>query len=74
MTTIRSMLNTAYYEADIDAFCAADDNAILGELTARHSFALENLQRSAWQQQIRLLKTALISVPTGRIYFEFVIC
>lgn len=67
------MLHTAYYEADISAFCVADDNAILGELTTRHSFALESPQRSAWQQQIKLLKAALVGVPTGRIYFEFAI-
>lgn len=67
------MLNTAYYEADIAAFCRASDSAVLGELTAMHSFALENQQRHAWQQQIMFLKTALFKLTSGRIYFEFAI-
>jgi hypothetical protein len=65
------MLHTAYYEADLATFCNANENEILGELTARHSFALENQQRYAWQQQITLLKTSLAGIATGRIYFEF---
>lgn len=65
------MLHTAYYEADLVTFCHATENEILGELTAKHSFALENPQRYAWQQQITLLKNALTSIPVGRIYFEF---
>ena len=65
------MLHTAYYEADLTTFCEANENEVLGELTARHNFALENPQRHAWQQQITLLKTALIKISTGRIYFEF---
>jgi len=69
----RSTLQPAYYEAEVSAFCVGDENAILGELTAQHRFALENSQRSAWQQQIRLLKKALVGVPAGRIYFEFAI-
>ncbi len=65
------MLQTAYYEADLATFCHSSENEVLGELTARHSFALENQQRYAWQQQITILKIALASVITGRIYFEF---
>ena len=65
------MLHTAYYEADLATFCTANENEILGELTARHSFALENQQRDAWRQQITLLKTSLIDIAIGRIYFEF---
>ena len=67
------MLHTAYYEADLATFCDASENEVLGELTARHSFALENQQRYAWQQQITLLKRALASIAVGRIYFEFAI-
>ena len=67
------MLHTAYYEADLATFCHASENEVLGELTARHSFSLENQQRFAWQQQITLLKSALASIAVGRIYFEFAI-
>lgn len=65
------MLHNAYYEADLASFCQASENEILGELTARHNFALENQQRYAWQKQITILKTTLIGITTGRIYFEF---
>ena len=67
------MLNTAYYEADVATFCHTSESEVLGELTAMHSFALENQQRYAWQHQITILKTALVSLATGRIYFEFAI-
>lgn len=65
------MLRPAYYEADLATFCNVNENEVLGELAARHSFALENPQRYAWQQQITLLKHVLASIVAGRIYFEF---
>jgi hypothetical protein len=64
------MLHIAYYEDDIQNFRATDANAILGELTIRHSFALEAPQKFAWKEQINILKSALKSI-SGRIYFEF---
>ena len=69
----KHMLRVAYYEADLAYFCKANENEVLGELTARHNFALENQQRYAWQQQITILQTMLIGFPFGRIYFEFAI-
>lgn len=65
------MLCTSYYEADLATFCNANENEVLGQLTTKHSFALENSQRYAWQEQITLLKHALIGIAAGRIYFEF---
>ena len=65
------MLHAAYFEADLATFCLANENEVLGELTAQHSFALENQQRYAWQQQITFLQAALASIANGRIYFEF---
>jgi len=64
------MLHIAYYESDITHFCNADANAILGQLTDRHGFALESQQKFAWQEQIRILQIALSSI-SGHIYFEF---
>lgn len=61
------MLRPAYYEADLATFCNVNENEVLGELAARHSFALENPQRYAWQQQITLLKHVLASIVAGRI-------
>ena len=42
------MLHIAYYEAEVKDFCTADPNAVLGELTNRHGFALESQQKFAW--------------------------
>ena len=61
------MLQSAYYESDLAAFCQASENEVLGELTAQHHFALENQQRHAWQQQISILKASLIGVAAGRV-------
>lgn len=65
------MLNAAYYEADLSDFILANENAILGELAAKHHFDLDNQQRHAWQQQIRILKDSLSALAGGRIYFEY---
>ena len=69
----KHVLHIAYYEADLASFCKANENEILGELAAKHNFALENQQRYAWQQQITILQATLIGFPIGRIYFEFAI-
>ena len=64
------MLTISYYEAEISAFCKADENAILGVLTQRHGFDLESPQKLAWQQQLKLLQRELATVD-GYLYFEF---
>lgn len=65
------MIGQAYYDADIDAFFAANEDAVLGLLAARHGFALEQEQKYAWQSQIRLLRKYLPRAMPGRLYFEF---
>ncbi|MEI7516318.1 MAG: DNA/RNA helicase domain-containing protein [Betaproteobacteria bacterium] len=65
------MSEAAYYEADVSTFFTTNENEVLGELAAKHRFDLENEQRHAWQQQIRILKTSLSNYGGGRIYFEF---
>jgi len=44
---------------------------ILGELTAQHSFALEETQRDAWVHQIQNLHSVLADQPEGHICFEY---
>ncbi len=65
------MIGIAYYEADIQDFLAADEDAVLGALAMHHGFALEHQQKHAWQSQIQILRHRLPSAITGRIYFEF---
>lgn len=67
----QAMLNVAYFEADTSDFCNADEYAVLGELAQNHVFSLEADQKYAWQQQIQILQSALLSLPKGKIYFEF---
>ena len=65
------MTRIAYYEANIQDFLAADEDAILGALSMQHGFALEHQQKHAWQGQIQLLHRLLATTMAGRIYFEF---
>ena len=65
------MNRVAYYEANIQDFLAADENAILGILSRQHCFALEHQQKYAWQGQIQLLQRRLAPNLVGWIYFEF---
>lgn len=65
------MLRIAYYEANIQEFLIADEDAILGALSMQHGFALEHQQKHAWQAQIQILRRFLAPTLLGWIYFEF---
>lgn len=65
------MLRIAYYEANIQEFLIADEDAILGALSMQHGFALEHQQKHAWQGQIQILRRLLAPTLLGWIYFEF---
>ena len=67
------MKSIAYYEADIQEFLMANEEAVLGALAMRHGFALEYQQKLAWQGQIQLLRRFLPKSIIGWIYFEFTI-
>ena len=68
---IKAMLHIAYYDSSISNFCSANESEVLGQLTAKHGFALEIQQRIAWQEQINLLQSELRGIHEGHIYFEF---
>jgi hypothetical protein len=61
-----------YYSASIIDFLHTSDTAILGHLAQANPFTLDPTQKSAWLDQITLLKRVLIN-RTGRIYFEYAI-
>ncbi|MFO1404149.1 MAG: DUF2075 domain-containing protein [Azonexus sp.] len=65
------MHRIAYYEANIQEFLVADEDAILGALSMQHGFVLEHQQKHAWQDQIRILRSVLAPTQLGWIYFEF---
>ncbi len=63
----------AYYDAPIASFLNDNPERILGVLTVEHHHALEEQQRWAWIRQLSILKTALSSRSTGRLFLELYI-
>jgi hypothetical protein len=59
-----------YFSATIAEFLTSSPNELIGKLTLAHEFALEQTQRDAWAEQIRLLQPILEGM-TGHIYFEY---
>lgn len=59
-----------YYSDSITAFLAASPTEILGTLVTNSGFAIELTERSAWLEEIRILKAILVNV-SGQIYFEY---
>jgi hypothetical protein len=62
---------SAYYSASIQAFLQHDPVHILGALSLQHQFALEELQKNAWLQQISILKQSLSQLSDGHLLFEY---
>lgn len=67
------MLKSSYYHAPIQAFLSTPRDAILGELSRSHHFALEGTQRDAWLVQVDLLQQEMSGLNAGEIFFEFAI-
>lgn len=63
-------MNRAYYSSTILEFLHTSTNEILGILTSKNEFKLEQTQREAWIEQVRILKDVLNGY-TGSIYFEY---
>ena len=61
---------SAYYSNPVETFLATPVNEVLGALAAAHPHTLEVDQRLAWEQEIQILKGALLGVA-GSIYLEF---
>ncbi|MDQ1244319.1 MAG: hypothetical protein QG567_852 [Campylobacterota bacterium] len=61
----------AYYSDKIENFIQHDTSAILGQLTQKHSYSLEDLQKNAWLKQIDILKQHLYVFKNGHLFFEF---
>lgn len=63
-------MTRAYYFKSINGFISDNESFILGELTSKHEFALEEQQRNAWLYQVRVIKSWLATID-GYIAFEF---
>jgi hypothetical protein len=66
-------MKRAYYESDLKVFLKQDENMILGKLASNNQFALEDLQRNTWQEEIKILKKELAELDDGYIIFEYTI-
>ncbi len=66
-------LQPAYYSARASEFLLADPDAIYGALSRHHPHNQEMAQRSAWLQQIAILKEGLTNAPDAWLAFEFAI-
>ena len=64
-------MNRSYYSASTERFLEDESDLILGELTRHHEFALEDLQRNAWIEQIAILKKELTGIPDSYLAFEY---
>ena len=62
--------SSAYYSDAVERFLATNADQVIGALAAAHPFALEPAQRDAWQEEIRILRNALIGV-NGFLHLEF---
>ncbi len=61
-----------YYSDSIEIFVRTSPDEILGKLTRGSDFPIEQTQRDAWLEEIRILKKVLSNVE-GSIYFEYAI-
>ncbi|HNE05587.1 MAG TPA: DUF2075 domain-containing protein [Anaerolineales bacterium] len=63
-------MRRAYYSDKIPDFQKRTSDEILGRLAQGNDFSLEQTQRDAWLEEIRILKNILQSYK-GSIYFEY---
>lgn len=65
-------MNRSYYSDTISAFCRNSNGEVLARLVQNNEFPLEQTQRDAWIEEIRILQTTLAAYEGG-IYFEYAI-
>lgn len=62
----------SYYSASIEAFLTSTRDEVIGKIIQRCEFEILPTQRTAWVEQIKILKTSLHSLR-GWLHFEFVV-
>lgn len=63
-------MKRSYYSDSIANFCKATTEEIIGKLAINNEFSLEQSQRDAWNEEIKILHETLVSFQ-GSIYFEY---
>lgn len=64
------MIKRYYYSDPISIFLKNTTDEILGILSQSNEFSLEQTQKNAWLQQIKILKDSLLKFE-GHIFFEY---
>lgn len=59
-----------FYSANISSFLQSSSQEILGALADNNEFSLEQTQKEAWNQEIKILKEVL-KTHDGSIFFEY---
>ena len=65
-------MNRSFHSSSIDAFIARSPDEVLGKIVTNNPFSLEQMQRNAWIEEIRILKRTLKKY-NGSIYFEYTV-
>ena len=63
-------MNRAYYSRSISSFLNSTSYEVIVELVNNNDFSLEQTQKDAWTEEIRILQGALKNY-SGSIYFEY---
>lgn len=66
-------MSSFYYEAPVARFLETSEDAVLGALTQANPADLQETQRNAWREEIRVLRSALAPLKRGHVLFEFAI-
>ncbi|RMG20905.1 MAG: DUF2075 domain-containing protein [Methanobacteriota archaeon] len=66
-------MSSAFYGDSIASFLKKSTEDILGEIVKRYNFSLQEQQKNAWLQEIRILKNQLSSIGEGYVIFEYLI-
>jgi len=65
-------MSQAHYQSDIETFLQTPTESIVGALTMRSSFSVEESQIYAWKTEIESLRQSLVEFRFGgSVYFEF---
>lgn len=67
------MGNRSFYSASFDAFFQEDADSILAKMVKKNPFDLNDLQRNAWIEEIKILKRELSCFKDGYIMLEYTI-
>lgn len=63
-------MTRSFYSSSISNFLSSSYENIIGQLADNNEFSLEQTQRFAWREQIKILKEALLNYD-GKIFFEY---